>query len=99
MPELELQKDAMDVLDAWLADYNGRARPAIPLGAKGEAGGAQLRLTYRLPDGTASILHIVAVERDGRPVMLVKRFEGPGAEAATAAGLWASTQLGRRPAS
>ena len=90
------QKDAMDVLDAWLADYNSRAATTIPLGAKGEAGGAQLRLTYRLPDGTTSILHIVAVERDGRAGMLVKRFDGPGTEAAMAAGLWASTQLGRR---
>lgn len=98
MSDAAPQKDAMDVLDAWLAAYNSRARPAIPLAAKGEAGGAQLRLTYRLPDGTASILHIVAVERHGRPAMLVKRFEGPSVEAATAAGLWASAELGRRPA-
>jgi hypothetical protein len=98
MPDSEPQKDAMDVLDAWLADYNARVRPAVPLSAKGEAGGAQLRLMYRLPDGTVSILHLVAVERGGRAAVLVKRFDGPAADAAMAAGLWASAQLGRRPA-
>ena len=36
------QKDAMDVLQAWVDEYNARARPAIPLGSAGEAGGAQL---------------------------------------------------------
>ena len=39
-------RDAMDVLDTWLGQYNGLTRPAIPLGSKGEAGGAQLRLKY-----------------------------------------------------
>jgi len=29
------QKDVMDVLQAWLDEYNRRARPAIPLGSKG----------------------------------------------------------------
>jgi hypothetical protein len=93
----ERQKDGMDVLQAWVDDYNGHARPAIRLGSAGEAGGAQLRLKYSPADGQASILHLVAVSRDGRAAILVRRFEGPAAEAAVAAGTWASTQLGRRP--
>jgi hypothetical protein len=91
------QKDAMDVLQAWLDDYNHRAQPGISLGSKGEAGGAQLRLQYRPTEGQVAILHMVAVQRDGRPTIVVKRFEGPTPETAVAAGLWASTQLGRRP--
>jgi hypothetical protein len=90
------QKDAMDVLQAWVDEYNGRARPAIRLGSAGEAGGAQLRLKYSPADGQISIFHLVAVSRDGRPAILVQRFEGPAAETAVEAGLWASTQLGRR---
>src|SRR5438034_947657 len=39
MAEQGRQKDAMDVLQAWVNDYNARARPEIPLGAAGEAGG------------------------------------------------------------
>jgi hypothetical protein len=92
------QKDVMDVLEAWVRDYNARARPAIPLGSGGEAGGAQLRLKYSAADGQVSILHLVTVTRGGRPAILVRRFEGPSPETAVAAGLWASTQLGRRPA-
>ncbi|OLC03320.1 MAG: hypothetical protein AUH45_06250 [Gemmatimonadetes bacterium 13_1_40CM_69_22] len=88
----------MDVLQAWVDDYNARARPAIPLGSAGEAGGAQLRLKYTPVEGEASILHMVAVSRNGRASILVQRFEGPSAETAVQAGMWASTQLGRRPA-
>ncbi len=94
----EHQKDGMDVLQAWVDDYNGHARPAIRLGSAGEAGGAQLRLKYNPAEGQVSILHLVAVNRDGRAAILVRRFDGPTAEAAVAAGTWASTQLGRRPA-
>lgn len=90
-------KDAMDVLQAWLDGYNNRARPAIPLGSKGEAGGAQLRLKYAPRPDAVAILHLVAVTRDGRPAIEVKAFEGPTAEASVEAGLWASAQLGRRP--
>jgi hypothetical protein len=98
MAEPELQKDAMDVLEAWLAEYNRRAGggAAIPLGSKGEAGGAQLRLQYTPAPDSVAILHLVAVTRDGRPAIVVKRFEGPTAQAAMEAGLWASSQLGRR---
>lgn len=92
------QKDAMDVLQAWLDDYRARARPEIPLASGGEAGGAQLRLKYQPADGMVSILHMVAVSQDGRPAILVKRFDGPTAETSVEAGMWASTQLGRRPA-
>jgi hypothetical protein len=92
------QKDAMDVLQAWLDEYNHRTQPGIPLGSKGEAGGAQLRLQYRPIDGQVAILHMVAVLRDGRPTIVVKRFEGSIPETAVIAGLWASAQLGRRPA-
>src|SRR2546430_10125376 len=60
------QKDAMDVLQAWVDDFNARAGPAIRLGSAGEAGGAQLRLRYSPADGQISILHLVAVERAGR---------------------------------
>jgi len=90
------QKDAMDVLEAWLAEYNRRAGAAIRLGSKGEAGGAQLRLQYAPAPDSVAILHLVAVTRDGRPAIVVKRFEGPTAQAAMEAGLWASSQLGRR---
>ncbi len=92
------QKDAMDVLQAWVDEFNARARPAIPLGSKGEAGGAQLRLKYSPAEDTVSIFHMVAVNRNGRPTILVQRFEGPTAETAVEAGMWASLQLGRRPA-
>jgi len=90
------QKDVMDVLQAWLDEYNRRARPAIPLGSKGEAGGAQLRLKYNPTPDSVAILHLVAVTRDGRPAIVVRRFQGPTADAAVEAGLWASAQLGRR---
>lgn len=90
------QKDAMDMLQAWVDEYNTRARPGIRLGSAGEAGGAQLRLKYSPADGQISIFHLVAVDRNGRPAILVQRFEGPAAETAVEAGLWASTQLGRR---
>jgi hypothetical protein len=97
MTDAEPQKDGMDVLEAWLDRYNERARPAIALDSGGEAGGAQLRLKYTPSEDTVSILHLVAVSRGGRPVILVSRFEGPTAEASVQAGLWASAQLGRRP--
>ena len=35
------QKDAMDVLQSFVDDYNARAHPAIQLGSAGEAGGAR----------------------------------------------------------
>lgn len=97
MSETSLQKDAMDVVQAWVDQYNARAEGRIELDSGGEAGGAQLRLKYVPADGTISILHLVAVSREGRPAILVKRFEGPTAETSVAAGLWASEQLGRRP--
>jgi len=96
MPDAERQKDAMDVLQAWVDEYNSRARPTVRLGSAGEAGGAQLRLKYSPAEGQIAILHLVAVNRDGRAAILVRRFEGAAAEAAVEAGLWASTQLGRR---
>ena len=98
MPETGRHKDAMDVLEAWINAYNTRAHPAIRLGAAGEAGGAQLRLRYSPADGEVSILHLVAVVRNGRPAILVRPFEGPAADTAVQAGLWASGELGRRPA-
>ncbi len=91
-----MQKDAMDVLQAWVDQYNTRAGGAIALGSGGEAGGAQLRLKYSPAEGMISILHFVAVSQDGRPAIVVNRFEGPTAEASVQAGLWASGQLGRR---
>jgi len=96
MTELAPQKDAMDVLQAWVDDYNRRAEPGIRLGSAGEAGGAQLRLKYSPTEGQVSILHLVAVERAGRAAILVRRFEGPTPETAVEAGLWASRELGRR---
>jgi hypothetical protein len=92
------QKNAMDVLQAWVDEYNARARPAIQLSSAGEAGGAQLRLKYVPADGEMAILHLVAVNQDGHPAILVQRFEGPAAETGLAAGRWASVALGRRPA-
>ena len=96
MTELAPQKDAMDVLQAWVDDYNRRAEPGIRLGSAGEAGGAQLRLKYSPTEGQVSILHLVAVERAGRAAILVRRFDGPTSETAVEAGLWASQALGRR---
>jgi hypothetical protein len=93
----ERQKDGMDVLQAWVDDYNRHARPGIRLGSAGEAGGAQLRLKYSPAEGQVSILHLVAVSHEGRAAILVKRFDGATADTAVAAGTWASTQLGRRP--
>ena len=90
-------KDAMDVLQAWVDHYNARAGASIALASGGEAGGAQLRLKYRPTEDTISILHLVAVTREGRPAILVNRFEGPTAKTSVQAGLWASGQLGRRP--
>jgi hypothetical protein len=97
MSDAGIQKDAMDVLQAWLDRYNERAGPRITLDSGGEAGGAQLRLKYAPTEDTISILHLVAVHQGGRPAIVVKRFEGPTAETSVQAGLWASEQLGRRP--
>lgn len=91
------QKDGMDILQAWVDEYNARSGPAIPLESKGEAGGAQLRLAYTPDEGRVSIFHMVAVHRNGRPMILVRAFEGPTVEASVEAGMWASSQLGRRP--
>ncbi|HLZ45078.1 MAG TPA: hypothetical protein VKQ05_05300 [Gemmatimonadales bacterium] len=96
MPELGMQKDAMDVLQAWIDQYNSRAGGRIELDSGGEAGGAQLRLKYTPTEDTVSILHFVAVNQGGHPAILVKRFDGPTAETSVQAGLWASEQLGRR---
>jgi hypothetical protein len=96
MAEEGPQKNAMDVLQAWVDDYNDRALPAVRLGSAGEAGGAQLRLKYSPADGRVSILHMVAVTRNGRAQIVVRRFDGPSPETSVEAGLWASAQLGRR---
>src|SRR3989449_11342610 len=95
MSEQLPQKDAMDVLQTWAHDYNARARPAIRLASAGEAGGAQLRLKYSPAEGQVSIFHLVAISRDGRPAILVQRFDGPTADTAVQAGLWGSEQAGR----
>src|SRR3989442_2099023 len=84
-------KDAMDVLQAWVDQYNARAGGKVALASGGEAGGAQLRLKYSPSEETIAILHLVAVIKDGRPAILVSRFEGPTAETSVQAGA-----LGRR---
>lgn len=94
---MSIQKDAMDVLQAWIDQYNARAGATISLASGGEAGGAQLRLKYNPTEDTIAILHLVAVNQGGRPAILVNRFEGPTAETSVQAGLWASGALGRRP--
>ena len=94
--QMAVPKDAMDVLQQWADDYNAFARPATALHSGGEAGGAQLRLRYSRDGNEVSILHFVAVNRDGRAVILAKRFDGPMPDTAVQAGLWASEQLGRR---
>src|SRR5260370_27489515 len=95
MSEPQPQKDAMDVLQAFVNDYNARAGPAIPLGAAGEAGGAQLRLRYSPAEGQVSIFHMVAINRNGRPAILVQRFDGPTADTALQPDLLAPQQLVR----
>src|SRR5258706_7592202 len=97
MGETSPQKDAMDVLQAWVDDYNERAGPSIELQSGGEAGGAQLRLKYVPSDGTISILHLVAVHQGGRPAIVVRRFEGPTAETSVQAGLLGGWQFGWPP--
>lgn len=97
MAEAGPQKDGMDILQAWVDDYNARSGAAIPLESKGEAGGAQLRLAYTPDEGRVSIFHMVAVHRHGRPMILVRAFEGTTTEASVEAGMWASSQLGRQP--
>src|SRR5467141_2232034 len=89
-------KDAMDVLQAWVDQYNARAGAGIALASGGEAGGAQLRLKYSPTEGMISILHLVAVTREGRPAILASRCERPTPETSVQAGLWASGQVGRR---
>src|SRR5438309_1553960 len=69
------QKDAMDVLQAFVDDYNARAHPAIRRGSAGEAGGAQLRLRDSPAEGQASSFPMVAVNSDIRAAILVPRFE------------------------
>src|SRR3989442_6324536 len=86
MTEQGPQKNAMDVLQAFVDDYNARARPAIRLGSAGEAGGAQLRLRYSPAHGQVSIFHMVALSRHGRATMLVERVEGSTTETALQAG-------------
>src|SRR3989442_8830497 len=93
-----MQKDAMDVLQAWVDQYNARARASIALDSGGEAGGAQLRLKDPPADGVLSIFHLVAVSSDGRPALLVNRVEGPTAQTSGQAGLWGRAQAGRPPA-
>src|SRR5260370_36493997 len=85
MAEPGPQKDAMDVLQAWVDDYNTRARPALRLGSAGEAGGAQLRLKYTPAEGSVSILHLVAVGSGGAATMHVRRVQGPARRTAEAA--------------
>ncbi len=91
-------KDAMDVLQRWVDQFNARAGGVIALSSGGEAGGAQLRLKYKPADETIAILHFVAVSESGRAAIRVQAFEGPTAETSVQAGLWASGQLGRRGA-
>src|SRR5258705_6422176 len=98
MGETSLQKDAMDVLQAWVDQYNARAGGSIELASGGEAGGAQLRLKYSPSEDTISILHLVAVTRQSRPAILVSRFEGPTAETSVQAGLWGRGPFGCPPA-
>src|SRR5207247_8556130 len=98
MGETSLQKDAMDVLQAWVDQYNARAGGSIELASGGEAGGAQLRLKYAQSEGTISILHLVAVNQGGRPAIVVNRFEGYTAETTVLAGLWTGRLLSRSPA-
>src|SRR2546430_5229616 len=95
MTEQAPQKDAMDLLQAWVDDYNARAGPAIRLGSAGEAGGAQLRLRDSPANGQISILHLLALERAGHAAMLVRRFHGPTSETAVEAGIWDRRGLGR----
>src|SRR5256885_14273911 len=90
------QKDAMDVLQAFVDDYNARAHPAIRLGSAGEAGGAQMRLRNSPTEGQGSIFHMVAVNRDGRSAILGQRFERPPAATAVQSRLAAPKQLRRR---
>src|SRR5437660_10265711 len=95
MTELAPQKDVMDVLQAWVDDYNRRAEPGIRLGSAGEAGGAQLRRKYSPTEGQVSVLHLVAGERGGRAAILVPRVDAPAPETAVGGGRGSSGGVGR----
>src|SRR5437016_9183620 len=95
MTEQVPQKDAMDVLQAWVDDYNARARPAIPLGSAGEAGGAPPRFRCSPAAGPGSVFLLVARSRHCRPPPLVQRFPGPTAQTALQGGPWAGQQPAR----
>src|SRR5258708_25404283 len=97
MGETSLQKDAMDVLQAWVDQYNARSGGTVALASGGEAGGAQLRLKYSPSEDTISILHLLAVTREGPPAILVSPFEGPTAETAVHAGPLAAGPPGPPP--
>src|SRR2546428_3944389 len=79
------QKDAMDVLQAWLDEYNRRVQPGIPLGSKGEAGGGPPRPPYRPGPGPNAMLHHVAGARGGRTAVVGESLGGPAPGAARAA--------------
>src|SRR3989442_6524987 len=68
-----MQKDAMDVLQAWVDQYNARAGASIALDSGGEAGGGQRRLKHQATGGVNSIPHVVGLCRDG----LASTFLGP----------------------
>src|SRR3989442_10176762 len=86
MAEEGRQKDAMDVLQSWVNDYNAGAGPAIRLGSAGEAGGAAPRLKYPPAEGGAAPLQLVPRRRGRPPPLLVRRFDRPPAGAALPAG-------------
>jgi hypothetical protein len=79
----------------WISTMPAREPQSSSIRA--EKPGARSSASYRPADDQISILHLVAVNHDGRPAILVNRFEGPTAETSVQAGLWASAQLGRRP--
>jgi len=70
--------------------HSGRAR------SPSRSNGCCEPLRYSPAEGQVSIFHMVAIDRNGRPAILVQRFDGPTADTAVQAGLWASKQLGRR---
>src|SRR5256886_9670478 len=55
MAETSLQKDAMDVLQRWVDQFNARAGGAIALSSGGEAGGAQLQNSTRSEEHTSEL--------------------------------------------
>jgi len=88
-------KDAMDVLQAWVDQYNARAGSKIVLASGGEAGVLSSGSSTRR--GRDDLDSASRGSDQGQPACHPREpLRGSTAETSVQAGLWASGQLGRR---